>query len=206
MGKPIQLELPSHGGRRKGAGRPKGDRVSHHPRPAFERVTPALVTLKIAPRLPSLRSSRRFAIIRRELHAARGANGMRVVEFSVLGEHLHFIVEADSSVCLSRGMQGLCSRIAKALNRLMQRTGAFFADHYHSRLLRSPTELVNAIRYVLTNTEHHYGNAGVDWCCSSAPEAAEVRAEPRGWLLIAGWRLGRWPRAGPPPVSKYAKI
>jgi hypothetical protein len=206
MQKRIQLEFPTHGGRRKGAGRPKGDRVSHHPRPGFDRVTPSLVTLKVAPGLPSLRSSRRFAVIRRELSAARGLHGMRVVEFSVLGEHLHFIVEADSSVCLSRGMQGLCSRIAKALNRFLRRTGSFFEDHYHSRLLRSPTELVTGIRYVLTNTEHHYGDAGVDWCCSSAKGAEEVVAEPKGWLMTAGWRFGRWPRGGPPSGSRYARI
>jgi REP element-mobilizing transposase RayT len=203
--KPVQLEFPEHGGRRKGAGRPAGERVSHHPRPAFSRVTPALITLKTRADVPSLRSSRRFAVIRQAFIAARGAHGLRVVEFSVLGEHLHLIVEADSSVSLSRGMQGLNSRIAKALNRLTQRSGSLFADHYRSRLLHSPTELVTAIRYVLTNTEHHFGNAGVDWCCSGAPDAAEVRAEPHGWLLAAGWRRGRWPKAGPPPGSRYAQ-
>jgi putative transposase len=205
MREPVQLEFPRHGGRREGAGRPAGDRVSHHRRPAFDRIAPALVTLKLKRDVPSLRSSRRFAVIRQELIAARGRLGMRVVEFAVLGEHLHFVVEADSSVCLSRGMQGLCSRIAKALNRLLRRTGGFFADHYHSRVLRSPKELVTAIRYVLTNTQHHYGNAGVDWCCSAAPDAGEVRAEPTGWLLTTGWRRGRWPRGGPPPGSRYAK-
>jgi REP element-mobilizing transposase RayT len=200
---PVQLEFPRHGGRRKGAGRKPGERVSHHPRPAFSRVTPALITLKTKPDVPSLRSSRRFAVIREAFIAARGENGMRVVEFSVLGEHLHLIVEADSSRCLSRGMQGLNSRIAKALNRLIQRSGSLFADHYHSRLLHSPTELVTAIRYVLTNTEHHFGDIGVDWCCSSAPDAEEVRAEPHGWLSAVGWRRGRWPRGGPPPGSRY---
>jgi hypothetical protein len=129
---------------------------------------------------------------------------MRVVEFSVLGEHLHLIVEADSSSCLSRGMQGLNSRLAKTLNRFIQRSGSLFADHYHSRLLHSPTELVTAIRYVLTNTEHHFGDTGIDWCCSSAADAEEVRADPLGWLLAVGWRRGRWPRAGPPPGSRYA--
>jgi hypothetical protein len=43
---------------------------------------------------------------------------------------------------LSRALQGLCIRIAKALNAMMERPGGVFADHYWSRLLRTPTELV----------------------------------------------------------------
>jgi hypothetical protein len=105
--KPVQLEFPTHGGRRKGAGRKQGDRVSPRPRPRFEKITPAIVTLKVKEDVPSLRASRRFAVIRGALAAARGANGLRVVDFSVMGNHLHFIVEADSSRSLSRGMQGL---------------------------------------------------------------------------------------------------
>ena len=42
-------------------------------------------------------------------------DGLRIVQFSVQGNHLHLIVEADSSTALSRGMQGLCIRLAKAL-------------------------------------------------------------------------------------------
>ena len=59
----------------------------------------------------------------------------------VVGEDL--IVEADNDAALSSGMQGLCIRIARALNAMMERAGGVFADHYWSRLLRTPTELVN---------------------------------------------------------------
>jgi putative transposase len=203
--RPVQFEFTTHGGRRKGAGRKAGERVSHHSRPAFDGITPASVTLKIKNDVPSLRSSRRFAVIRDALAAARGKNGLRVIDFAVMSDHLHLIVEADSSKCLSRGMQGLCSRVARALNRVLERMGTLFADHYHSRLLRSPTELVTAIRYVLTNSEHHYGEGGIDPCCSIAPEAAPAAAESLGWLLRLGWRRGRWPRGGPPPCSRYAE-
>ena len=48
---------------------------------------------------------------------------MRIIEFSVQGNHLHLIVEAENSDALSRGMQGLAIRIAKALNSLMERAG-----------------------------------------------------------------------------------
>jgi putative transposase len=66
---------------------------------------------------------------------------MRLIEFSILSNHLHFLVEADSSRSLARGMKGLSVRVARSLNRDSGRTGRVFVDHYHLHLLRGPTEL-----------------------------------------------------------------
>jgi putative transposase len=192
--RPVQLEFTTHGGRRVGAGRKAGKRVSHHPRPAFDKVTAAHVTMRVRKDVPSLRSSRRFELIRRSFAAFRGRFGLRLVKFTVLSNHLHLIVEADDSGELSRGMQGLNIRLAKALNAALNRTGSLFDDHYHSRLLRSPTEVAYVINYVLTNAEHHYGEAGLDWFSSDAQP--DVIAAPLGWLLTVGWKRGR-PRAPP---------
>lgn len=107
---------------------------------------------------------------------------MRVVEFSILGNHLHLVVEADHALALSRGMQGLMIRIAKTLNGLMRARGKVFADHYHSRLLRSPTELVRVLAYVGHNAWHHYGVKGSDPYSScalaahGAPRCSQIRA------------------------------
>jgi putative transposase len=187
--KQLPLKFRQRGGRRDGAGRPpKGEKalVSHLARPKFAKVTPAHVTLRVRNELPSLRSSRRFAVITRCFEVSRGKFGVRLVEFSVLGNHLHLIVEADSSESLSRAMQGLCVRLARALNRQLERKGALFADHYHSRLLRSPSELAIAIRYVLENAAHHFSATGDDWFSSAKHRGA--LAAPRGWLLSVGWR------------------
>src|SRR5437763_2957139 len=150
----LTLNLPRWGGKRVGAGRkPKGSRalVSHKPRPRFEKAAAVHVTLRVGARVWNLRSRRCFTAIEAALQGARERFGLRIIEFSVLGNHLHLLVEADSNAALSRGMQGLSVRIAKALNRVMQRRGRVLDDHYHSRLLRSPTQLVNAIAYVLGN-------------------------------------------------------
>jgi REP-associated tyrosine transposase len=205
--KPRQLEFPTHGGRRKGAGRPAGERVTHHARPSFDRVTPAHVTLRVNDAVPSLRSSRRFQAIRTCFAAARGKFGLRLVHFSVLSNHLHLIVEADDSESLSRGMQGLCIRLAKALNRLLGRAGRLFADHYHSHLLRTPTEVLSSIKYVQNSAERHYGEPGPDWCSSTAPDAKAILAEAKGWLLKAGWKLGgaRPPKPSPPKLFRLMR-
>ncbi len=186
----AQRSLPFHGGPRPHSGRPRGNRVSHGRRPRFDRVTPVHVTLRVRRQVWNLRSSRAFRRLRRCFHKARGRFGCRLIHFSVLGNHLHLIIEADDSAALTRGVQGLCIRIAKALNAMMEASGRVFDDHYHSRLLRSPTELVRAIRYVLGNHTHHFGEKGVDPFSSAALEEREVLVSaPRGWLLRVGWTL-----------------
>jgi REP element-mobilizing transposase RayT len=188
--KQLPFHFRQHGGKRKNAGRPAKNGkagVSHLARPKFARITPAHVTLRVRSELPSLRSSRRFAAIKGCFAKARDRFGVRIVEFSVLGNHLHLIVEADSSEALSQAMQGLCIRLAKRLNAEMARKGALFADHYHSVLLRNPAQLANAIRYVLTNAAHHFGSGPKDWASSAV--VRDVVAEPRGWLLRVGWKL-----------------
>jgi putative transposase len=116
---------------------------------------------------------------------------VRLVQFSVLGDHLHLIVEADDSVALSRGMQGLNTRLAKALNKLLGRTGTLFEDHYHSRLLKSPTEVARALAYVRTNARKHYGNIELDYYSSDHVEWRDLLASPVTWLLNVGWKLAR---------------
>ena len=193
----LALELPRRGGKRPRAGRkPKGRRalVSHHSRPRFEKPAAVQVTLRVAGHVWNLRSRRCFETIEACLEAARERFGLRVIEFTVLGNHLHLVVEADSDQALSRGMQGLNIRIAKALNRMMDEEGRVFADHYHSRMLRTPTELVNAIAYVLGNAAHHYGERGPDRFSSRAYDPLhrhKVLSHPRTWLLRSGWRRAR---------------
>ena len=157
------------------------------------------VTLRVASHVWNLRSRRCFDVIEGSLAEARERFGLRVVEFSVMADHLHLFVEADSNLALSRGMQGLRVRIARGLNRLMGRRGAVFADRYHARVLGSPIELVNAMAYVLGNAAHLYGSEGADAFSSTAydPEKRQrVLSCPRTWLLIAGWR-----RARPAPLD-----
>jgi REP element-mobilizing transposase RayT len=204
---PIK-DRPRHGGARPGAGRkPKGRRplVSHLARPRFDNITPVHVTLRVRDDIPNLRSSRRFIKVRECFAAARARFGLRLVEFSVLGNHLHLIVEADDSGSLSSGMQGLSIRVAKAINRMLARSGRVFADHYHSRLLKTPTELTRAIRYVVENAKHHYRDDGADFFSSRGRGGLFALVRPMGWLLRVGWS-----RAGPhdriEPIALHAPV
>src|SRR6185436_1152669 len=120
-----------------------------------------------------------------------------------------FLVEAADRQSLTRGMKGLAIRVAKTLNRLWSRRGRVFADRYHDRILKTPRETRNAIRYVLGNARKHAAQGGVSRPAqaidtfTSAPwfdgwkEHITVRGieaivrpvtDARTWMLTIGWR------------------
>jgi hypothetical protein len=81
--------------------------------------------------------------------------GFRLVHYSVQSNHLHLIAETEDTRSLARGLQGLCVRIARAINHQLSRTGRVFADRYHARALRTPRAVRFALRYVLLNARKH---------------------------------------------------
>jgi putative transposase len=81
------------------------------------------VTLRAREALPSLRSTRVFPTLQRSLAASHKAE-FRVVHFSVQSDHVHLVVEGDTSLALVRGIQGLACRCAKAVNRVAGAAGA----------------------------------------------------------------------------------
>jgi REP element-mobilizing transposase RayT len=113
------------------------------------------VTLRVRSGLPSLRSPALFAVVRKALAAGKDRFGFRLAQFSVQGNHLHLLVEAEQQRALSRGVQGLSVRLARALNRRLERSGSLFADRYHARALKTPRSVQLALRYVLLNARKH---------------------------------------------------
>jgi hypothetical protein len=77
------------------------------------------------------------------------------VHFSVQSNHLHLLAEVKDRRALTRGLQGLSIRVAKAVNGRLRRSGKVFADRYHARALRTPRETKIALRYVLLNAKKH---------------------------------------------------
>ena len=130
-----------------------------------------------------MRSAGCFRVLKRVFYAANERFGFRLVHFSVQGNHVHFLVEAEGTRELSRRMQGLNVRMALALNRLMRRRGKVFADRYHAVILRTPTQTANALHYVLNNRQHHApGRYSEQWRDPFASAEAPLGA-PRTWLL-----------------------
>ncbi|AKU90977.1 hypothetical protein [Vulgatibacter incomptus] len=147
----------------------------------------------------NLRTQRCYRILEKALFAGSDRLGMRLTHHSVQGNHLHLVVEARDGQALSRGVQGLCVRIARGLNRLMKRKGRVFADRFHSHVLRTPREVRNAIAYVLGNARVHALRQGRPAPIAADPFAAgpgdPTVSLPHSWLLRVGWRSVR--RAAP---------
>ncbi|TMA64283.1 MAG: hypothetical protein E6J69_15620 [Deltaproteobacteria bacterium] len=125
-------------------------------------------TLRVRAALPSLRGAGVFRAVSDAL-AASSRRGFRVLEFSIQSNHIDLLVEADDRTRLSRGLQGLKSRIARAANGTLHRRGTFWAGRYHARALATPREVRTALVYVLRNG-HRHGTCrrGFDPCSSAA--------------------------------------
>ena len=193
------------GGKRRGAGRkPSGERagVSHAKRVKLAARFPVLVTMKLCEGLQTLRARDANTLVRAAIAAARRED-FRVVEYSLQETHIHALVEASDERSLSRAMNGLATRIARALNRLWQRAGRVFAERYHALYLRTPRAVRNALIYVLQNARKHgawrafapdaYSSAPwfAGWNCrieKGAESRSGLLERARTWLLSVGWK------------------
>jgi REP element-mobilizing transposase RayT len=163
------------------------------------------VTFKLREDAPRLRNRKSGRALEGAIRAGSERLGLRVVHYSIESNHVHTLCEARDAQGLTRGVQGLKIRMARALNRAHGRRGPVWADRYHARILRTPREVRNALVYVIGNWRHHGGDRypllSVDPYTSAPwfdgfretmpplPEGAErPTAAPRTWLLGIGWR------------------
>ncbi len=195
--------------------------VPHKTRPEHNSRHPVHVTIRCADDLPSLRSEGLNEVIVRSIRQSV-KRGIGVLHYTIQDDHLHLMVEAADEVKLARGMQGLFSQMAVALNEQLERKGSVFRDRHHRHVLKTPSEVRRALVYILFNSRKHdtsllYNEDAIDWIdeASSAmwfegwdPEArppqdevtrkrAEIGESPLAaattWLARVGWQ-----RAGGP--------
>jgi REP element-mobilizing transposase RayT len=192
-------EKPRWGGRRAAAGRKRGPdpRHDHRSRGSVASRFPCHITLKVRRGLPSLRTVRLVRELERSFAAACDRGRFRLVQYSIQHGHVHLIAEASSQHDLACGMKSIAARIARAVNRVFQRTGRVLADRYHLHVLRTPREVRHALAYVMMNARRHLAKLG-----RRLPRVAQIDPASTGrWF--EGWRTGfarRDPRE-PCPVA-----
>jgi REP element-mobilizing transposase RayT len=208
----IQTELAlaprfGWGGRRRGAGRPRGPRrrMPHLCRGKLVARHPCHITLRARAEIPSLRSVPLVRELERSLREVRTRPSFRLIHYSIQSNHLHLLVEAEGTLAMAAGMKSLGARLARAVNRVFRRRGPVLADRYHMRALRSPREVRNALAYVLLNARRHLArrapvSASVDPASSGRwfdgwqgvpgvqGDDPPAVARPLTWLLRIGWR------------------
>ena len=186
------------GGRRENAGRkPNGVEAGrpHTRRQRIERLLPVHVTVRMADHVYNLRSKRSFSIIGRAISIAADRFGVRILEFSVQGNHMHLVVEAAAHEALSRAMQGFSIRVAKGLNAMMKRRGRVLADRYFARVLDSSTDARKVVHYVRNNFRKHMAEIGkpISW------QYVDPFASPSAPIELPAPRTSLLRRATAPP-------
>lgn len=209
--KQLKLQSQGHGGVREGAGRKRSKNagVSHAKRPQVESRHPLHITVRLAKGAPSLRRHRTFRVF---CKACKGAadHGVRVLQYAVLGNHFHILVESDSKEALTKGMRSLNIRVAKGLNAIADRKGRVQHDRFHAVPLTTPTQLKRVLVYIFTNAAKHSGGRkasddynsyalfegqleGGPWNwrrprCAVPDYAREAVSQAKSWLARVGWR------------------
>lgn len=202
--KQLALDLRTWGGRRKGAGRPRlRERrgVPHRRRPKLSRHHPVHVTLRLRRDLPNMRTKVRLQTVRRCFVAACAKDGFRITDWSLQRNHLHLIAEGVSEQILARGIQGFSIRVAKQLNKLLERSGSVFDDRYHAVILKTPTQVRNAVRYVLCNGRKHRERYP-----RNQPDAFSSGWWFDGWRGRPRFNTGVLPPPTAPPQTHLRKV
>ena len=208
----LTFSFKGRGGVRPGAGRPRkpGAEVLHRAREGVPAYCPVHVTVKVKRDVLRLRLGRFVRAFRQLLSACSTRRGFRVVHYSIQKDHIHLIIEAKDKHTMACGMKSLGARIAKAINRIFGRRGPALRGRFHSRVLRTPREVRNALAYVLLNIRTHLSAtskklpppqideaSSASWFDGWKDFMADPPARPREvaladtWLLNVGWRRHR---------------
>jgi REP element-mobilizing transposase RayT len=159
----LQQELFRRGGKRKGAGRkPKGARAGspHQTRPTIKPHHALHVVMRVVPAVGNMRRRSLYKALRNATITAALRERFRIVQVSIQRNHVHMLVEADSTLALARGMQGFQISAARHINTALgvgcrRRRGPVFADRYHVEVITSPTRARHALSYILNNWRRH---------------------------------------------------
>src|SRR5262245_57013177 len=118
---------------------PRRSSEKHKRREELDRRHPQHVTLRVTDRVGYLRKPHMYRAIRGALRVAleRDTDDFRIVHFSIQGNHIHVVCEAENQKALTAGMTGFEISAAKRLNdelikaELTTERGQVFADRYH---------------------------------------------------------------------------
>jgi REP-associated tyrosine transposase len=202
-----------HGGARPGAGRkpiPRTERayVPHIARPVVTKNRPVFARFDCVDGVASLRLKAHRRILE-DIFADENRLGFRLVHYSIQSDHLLLLCEANDNPSMWRGLQRIGSRIARVLNKRLERSGRLFRERYFSNVVDNPEQAHDLLRHVLLRRHELAFEAGnkpvtdFDPNTSSAffdgwkrpwakgtrtPEAGDPVLPPRSWLLREGWK------------------
>jgi putative transposase len=169
------------------------------------------ITVRMRKEVPRLRRFELCKFLRRAFVYGCKKGAFRICQFSIQGNHIHLVCEAGSSQARARGIQGWSVRVVRAINGFVGRRGGVFEDRYHLEVLKTPTQVRNALCYVLQNARRHGARLdsrfhGADpfssawwfdgwkdsgWKLGLDPPEVRTVATAESWLLAVGWQRAK---------------
>ena len=212
MSKQLAFKIKTHGGSRRGAGRPRArlHDPAHTARPQLNSRTPSHVTLRFVEEVPNLRSEAFLNEFTRAIEKAK-AKGLAVSQFAIESNHIHLLIEVADNDTLTRGLLSLQGSITWGLRRAFRYFGSVFAGRFHLHPLASPREMKNALAYVLFNHAKHckvewfadvfssaFAFGELHWFVGRTTRPPKWQAQidrsltpARSWLQKLGWKRAR---------------
>ncbi|WP_454864396.1 REP-associated tyrosine transposase [Pseudomonas rhizophila] len=115
-----------------------------------ERGRGYLVTTVVHQRMPLFKDWRLGRLLVAELRRAHERGQVNSLAWVVMPDHLHWLVQLEQAQ-LTQVMQAVKSRSTLAINRAMNRKGAFWQSGFHDRAIRDNQELRPFARYIIAN-------------------------------------------------------
>lgn len=128
--------------------------MNHMKRPRVDKDTPLHITWRLKIGLLSMRKQQLLKEFEESVRRAK-IFGLRVLQFSIQGNHIHLIVEADNNLALAQGLRSLGGRFGKIIRKHAGGRGPVFAGRYHIELIQTPEQMRNTLSYVLLNHSKH---------------------------------------------------
>ena len=102
-----------------------------------------------------------------------------VLQYALMTNHYHMILQTPEAPTLSRGMKWLAQNYVQRINRRHKRVGSLFQGRFKAHLIEGNRYLLEALRYVANN-----------------PVAAGMVARPEDWIwgshrAIAGYEAAK---------------
>ena len=88
-----------------------------------------------------------MSVIRRSKKRYR----FNLLNFCILGNHFHFLIEPDQGESLSKIMQWILSRFATLYNKAINSTGHVWGGRYWSRIICDEQDFKNVMNYIDNN-------------------------------------------------------
>ncbi|MDR3341267.1 MAG: transposase [Treponema sp.] len=119
----------------------------------------------------------------------------KIWNFTVMGNHIHFLIQPGEGVSLSKLMQWLKCNFAKKWNKMHGRHGHVWGERFFSKIVQDRRAFENVSTYIDENPlKAGLVEKAVDWVFGGLSH----RLRGIRWLLDELWETGFY---GPPVVT-----